>query len=483
MQYRYIVLINTTIGAFISQLDANIVLISLPTILRQLPGTPTFYGIWIIMGYTLVTATVLLTIGRLGDIFGRVKLYNLGFAIFTIGSGLCSIAPNGLFLVSMRFVQGLGAALIWSNNAAILTDVFPATERGRALGINQVAGVTGSILGLVAGGVLTTFLGWRSIFWINLAPGVFATVWAYLKLKDLNPHLKGEKREKLDPLGNILFGVGLTSFLVGLTLGALGGWQTTDILLMVAGIGMLAAFGYVETRVENPMMDVHLFRLRAFTAGAIANLLTSISRSSIFLILIFYFQGALLYDAFTAGILLLPFSVAFVIVGPLSGALSDRFGPRVFASTGLILTAIALFLFAMLPYKVPYPILAIPMVITGIGGGLFFAPNVAAIMNAVPPARRGVASGVSSMLFNVGSLVSLGLVFAIFGATVPLSSLQAIFAGLTPPAGSLSISLFIGAMHQAFLILGVISLIAAIPASQTGRRPKETIIYVATDSP
>ncbi|MDA4113150.1 MAG: MFS transporter [Thaumarchaeota archaeon] len=480
MQYRYIVLINTTIGAFISQLDANIVLISLPTILRELPGTPTFYGIWIIMGYTLVTATVLLTIGRLGDMFGRVKLYNLGFAIFTIGSGLCSIAPNGLFLVLMRFVQGLGAALIWSNNAAILTDVFPATERGRALGINQVAGVSGSILGLVAGGVLTTFLGWRSIFWINLVPGVFATAWAYLKLKDLNPHLKGEK---LDPLGNVLFGVGLTSFLVGLTLGALGGWQATDILLMVAGVGMLTVFVYVEMHVENPMMDVRLFRLRAFTAGAIANLLVSISRSSIFLILIFYFQGALLYDAFTAGVLLLPFSVAFVIVGPLSGALSDRFGPRLLASTGLILTAIALFWFSILPYKVPYPILALPMVLTGVGGGMFFAPNVAAIMNAVPPARRGVASGVSSTLFSVGSLVSLGLVFAIFGATVPLSSLQAIFAGLTPPAGSLSVSLFIGAMHQAFLILGVISLIAAIPASQTGKRPKETIIYVATDSP
>ncbi len=479
MQYRYVVLTNTTIGAFMSNLDANIVLISLPTILRELPGTPTFFGIWIIMGYSLVTATVLLTIGRLGDIFGRVSLYNLGFAIFTIGSGLCSIAPDGLLLVLMRLVQGLGGALIWSNNAAILTDVFPATERGRALGINQVAGVSGSIIGLVAGGVLTTFLGWRSIFWINLAPGTFATVWAYLKLKDLNPPLKGEK---LDPLGNVLFGVGLTSFLVGLTLGALGGWEATDVLLMVSGGTMLAIFGYVETRVRNPMMDVRLFRLRAFTAGALANLLTSISRHSLSLILVFYFQGALLYDALTAGLLLLPFSVAFVIVGPLSGTLSDRFGPRYFAPTGLVLSAIALFWFSTLPFGVSYLTLTIPMVIAGAGGGMFFAPNVAAIMNAVPPARRGVASGVSSTLFSVGSLVSLGLVFAIFGASVPLSALQAIFAGLTPPAGTLSINLFIGAMHQAFLIFGIISLIAAVPASQTGSRPKETIIYVATDS-
>jgi MFS family permease len=230
------------------------------------------------------------------------------------------------------------------------------------------------------------------------------------------------------------------------------------------------------------MMDVRLFRLRAFTAGALANLLTSISRSSIFLILVFYFQGALLYDAFKAGLLLLPFSVAFVIVGPLSGALSDKFGARLFAPTGLILSAIALFWFSTFPFDVPYFTLALPMILAGAGGGMFFAPNVAAIMNSVPPVRRGVASAVSSTLFNVGSLVSLGLVFVIFSASVPLSALQAIFAGVAPPSGSLSIQLFIDAMHKAFLIFGVISLLAAIPASQTGPHAKETIIYAATDS-
>jgi EmrB/QacA subfamily drug resistance transporter len=480
LEYKYVVLTNTTIGAFMSQLDANIVLISLPTILRQLPGTSTFDGIWIIMGYTLVTATVLLTIGRLGDIFGRVKLYNLGFAIFTLGSGLCSIAPDGVFLVFMRLVQGLGAALIWSNNAAILTDAFPATQRGRALGINQVAGVSGSILGLVAGGVLTTFLGWRSIFWINLAPGVFATLWAYLRLKDLNPRLRNEK---LDPLGNVLFGGGLISFLVGLTLGALTGWTSTDVILMVTGVVALGGFAFVETRVESPMMDVRLFRIRAFTAGAVASLLTAIARSSLSLILIFYFQGALLYSALKTGLLLLPFSTAFVIIGPLSGYLSDRIGPRRLTTTGSILSAAAFFWFAVLPDGVSYIFLAVPMVLAGIGGGMFFAPTVASIMNSVPPARRGVASGVSSTIFNVGSLLSLGMIFAIFSATVPLGALQDIFAGVPPPAGSLSISLFIDAMHSAFIAMGVIILIAAIPASQTGSKPKETIIYRGDASP
>jgi MFS family permease len=229
-------------------------------------------------------------------------------------------------------------------------------------------------------------------------------------------------------------------------------------------------------------MDLRLFRIRAFMAGATANLLTSISRSSLSLILVFYLQGVLLYSAYDAGILLLPFSVAFVLVGPLSGALSDRFGPRYFAPTGLVLSSLALFWFATIPYDVSYLDLAIPMLLAGAGGGMFFAPNVAAIMNSVPPARRGVASGMSSTLFNVGALISLGAVFAIFSASVPLTALQAIVAGLTPPAGSLNIQQFIGAMHLAFLIMGVISLAAALPASQTGSRRKETIMYPDTDS-
>lgn len=474
MEYKYVVLTNTTIGAFMSQLDGNIVLISLPTMLRELPGTSTFDGIWIIMGYTLVTATALLTIGRLGDVFGRVKLYNLGFAVFTIGSGLCSISPDGTFLVFMRLLQGFGAALIWSNNAAILTDAFPATERGRALGINQVAGVSGSILGLVAGGVLTTVLGWRSIFWINLVPGVFATVWAYKRLKDLNPRLKGEK---LDPLGNILFASGLTAFLVGLTLGALAGFDYLDVALMVSGVVVLVAFGLAESRIKNPMIDVRLFRIRPFTAGALANLFTAIARSSIFLVLIFYFQGALLYSPLKAGLLLLPFSVAFVIVGPISGFLSDRIGPRKLAPAGMIISAIALIWFAVLPYGVSYTYLAFAMVLAGVGGGMFFAPNVAGIMNAVPPARRGIASGISTTFLSVGSLLSIGMVFVIFGASVPLSALQAIFAGLPPPSGTVSIQLFINAMHTTFLAMAILSLVAAVPASQTGRRAKETIIY------
>jgi EmrB/QacA subfamily drug resistance transporter len=475
LQYKYIVLTNTTIGGFMSLLDANIVLVSLPTIIRTLPGTTSFDGIWIIISYTLVTAVLLLTMGRLADIFGRVRLYNIGFVVFTVGSGLCSIAPNGLTLVFFRLIQGVGAALIWSNNAAILVDAFPATERGRALGINQVAGISGSIVGLVAGGVLTSFLGWRSIFWINLPIGVFATAWAYLKLRDINPPLKGEG---VDILGNSLFAGGLTLFLLGLTLGAIEGWGTVQLAEMVVGLALVGLFGFTETRVKNPMMDLSLFKVKPFLAGGIANLLSSISRSSLSLILVFYFQGVLLYDALTAGILLIPFSLAFVTFGPLSGYFSDRYGPRGFATSGMIISGVALLIFSVLPFNAPYDELAAAMLLAGAGGGMFVAPNVSALMSSVPAARRGIAAGISSTFFSVGSLLSLGLIFAIFGASIPLPALQAIFAGQPPPSGTLDVSHFVDAMHEIYLIMAAISFLCIIPALRTGnRRPKETIIY------
>lgn len=464
MQYKYVVLTNTTIGSFMSQLDSNIVLISLPTIIRELPGTTTFDALWVIMGYILVTATLLLTFGRLADIYGRVRLYNLGFAIFTLGSGLCSVAPNGGSLVIFRLIQGLGGALIFSNNAALLTDAFPATERGRAIGINLVFGVSGSVIGLVAGGVLTATLGWRSIFWINLPVGIFATSWAYAKLKELVTL----QRERLDPIGNSLFAVGLSAFLLGLTLGAISGFTTFDDIMMVSGLVMVVCFVFAEMKVSSPMMDLSLFRIRAFSAGMLSNLLASISRGAVLLLLVFYFQGALLLDALTAGILLIPFSIAFVSLGPLSGYLSDRYGARGFSTGGLIISALALAWFATLPANVPYSILVLPMILGGVGGGMFVAPNISSIMNASPVARRGIAAGMSSTMITMGFLLSLGVAFVIMATSMPLSTLQAIFAGLPVAANSLNVGLFMDAMHRAFLLMAVMSLIAAIPSLMRG---------------
>lgn len=465
MQYKYIVLLNTTIGAFMALLDSNIVLVSLPTVIRDLPGTSSEIGIWVIMGYTLVTATLLLTIGRLGDIFGRVKLYNMGFAVFTIGSGLCSISPNGLSLVVFRLVQGVGAAFIFANNAAILTDAFPVAERGRAIGLNTVAITAGSVVGLAAGGILTALLGWRSIFWINLPIGVFGTIWAFTKLKETGVISKGEK---LDPLGNGLFASGLSISLLGLTLGAVYGWSLIYVVAMVAGILLLASFGYLETRLRYPMMDLNLFRNRAFSAAMLSNLLSSISRGGFGLVLVFFFQGVLHLGALTAGVMLMPFSIAFVCFGPLSGALSDRHGARGLSSGGLIVSAFSLLWFSTLPSTVPYSVLVIPLILSGIGGGMFVAPNMASIMNSVPMERRGVASGMSSTLVNSGFLLSQGLSFAIMATGVPLSALQNIFAGLPIQSDLVDINLFLDAMHKIFLTMAIMSAVAAVSSLMRG---------------
>ena len=470
MQYKYVVLTNTTIGAFMAILDSNIVLIALPTITSDLKATP-FEAVWIIMGYILVTASLLMSFGRLSDIFGRVRLYNIGFALFTVGSALCSVAPNGTALVLFRLLQGSGGALIFSNAAALLTDVFPATERGRALGLNQVAGAVGSVVGLALGGVLAgSFLGWRSIFWINIPVGTFATVWAHFKLKETSEKHRGDK---LDPLGNLLFSGGLTVFLVGLMLGALIGWASEFLGLMALGLIMVGGFVFVETKVRFPMMDLSLFRIRAFAAGMASNLLASMARGGLSLVLVFYLQGVLLLDAFTAGLWLIPFSVAFVSFGPLSGYLSDKVGSRGLATGGLLVTAAALFWLGLLPLPLNgagYLQLLVPMVLAGAGGGLFVAPNVASIMNATPAPRRGIASGMSSTLFNTGFLLSLGLAFAVMAANVPQRVLQAIFSGTSGGIGTGLQDKFVGSIHGLFLILAFVSLFGAVPAFMTKKR-------------
>ncbi|MDV3278563.1 MAG: MFS transporter [Nitrososphaerales archaeon] len=472
MQYKYVVLTNTTIGAFMAILDANVVLIALPTIIARLPGTSTFDGVWIIMGYMLITATLLLTFGRLSDVFGRVRLYTLGFAVFTVGSALCSLSPNGTALVAFRLVQGTGGALIFSNSTAILTDVFPPQERGKALGINQVAGTVGSVGGLVVGGILTGSLGWQSIFWINIPVGAFATVWAYTRLRETSSPSRGER---LDPIGNALFAVGLSAFLLGLTLGAISGWSVALVGTTLVGLAMLGAFVFVESKVKFPMMDLSLFRNRAFSAGILSNLLSFVARGALSLMLVFYFQGALGLNALSAGLMLVPFSLAFVSFGPLSGYLSDRFGSRWFATAGVLISAGAIFWFSVFPFGAPYGELVIPMVMAGIGGGMFIAPNIASIMNATPPARRGVASGMSSTLVNTGFLLSLGFAFAIMAVSVPISTLQAIFAGQAVTIDPLGIQLFIGSMRKVFMVMAAVSLIAAIPASMTGPRVSQKV--------
>jgi EmrB/QacA subfamily drug resistance transporter len=464
LQYKYTVLTNTTIGAFMSQLDGNIVLIALPTITRSLNASA-FEALWVLMGYILMTAVLLLAFGRLADMYGKVRLYNLGFAIFTVGSGLCSLSLNGGMLVFFRLVQGVGAALIWANNAAILTDAFPPNERGRAIGVNLVAGISGSVIGLILGGILTVALGWQSIFWINLPIGAFATYWAYKKLRELGT----VHHERIDLPGNVLFAGGLTAFLVGLTLGALSGYTPVDVASMAVGLVMVGGFVYVELHSRTPLMDLTLFKIRAFTAGILSNFLASIARSAVSLVLTIYFQGVLLYDAFKAGVALIPFAVAFVSLGPLSGYLSDKYGPRWFTSVGLSISTAGLIGLALIPANVSYTVLALLMILVGAGGGMFVAPNISSIMSSAPVTRRGVASGMSATLVTTGALLSLSISFAVLATSIPINVLQAVFAGLALPSGAPSVDLFIGPMHTIFWIMAAMSLVAVVPSALRGQ--------------
>lgn len=459
MQAKWVTLSNTTIGTFMALVDSSIVLVSLPTIGRELPGTDPAVLLWVVLSYSLVTTVLLLTFGRLSDIFGRVRLYTLGFAVFTIGSAFASLAFSGPDLLAARVVQGVGAGFLSSNSAAILTDAFPANERGRALGLNQVAAISGSILGLVLGGVLTTELGWRSIFWVNIPIGIFGTVWAHLRLKELHAPERGAA---IDWSGNLAFGAGITLTLVGVTLGSLDAFRDPfDLALCVIGPALLALFISVERRVLEPMFDLTLFRIRTFVVGNLAAHLSALARGAFTFVMIFYFQGILFFSAEKAGLLLLPLSVAFAIAGPVSGTVSDRTGARYLGTAGLLTSVVGFALLIEFPADGPYPLLALAMVFLGVGQGMFAAPNRAEVMTSVPAERRGVAAGTGVTFLNAGNLGSLALGFAVLAASVPQSTLTSVFAGAAP-TGPLDVSAFMTALHQLFTIGLVLTFAAAV---------------------
>ncbi|MGA7923214.1 MAG: MFS transporter [Thermoplasmata archaeon] len=472
MDRKWVTLSNTSVGTFMAVLDSSIVLISLPTIGRELPGASSGVLLWVVLSYNLVTTTLLLSFGRLSDMFGRVRLYTLGFAIFTIGSGLSSLAPSGGALLVFRVVQGVGAGFLASNSAAILTDAFPPNERGRALGINQVAAISGSVLGLVLGGVLTTSLGWRSIFWVNIPVGIFGTIWAHAQLRELHPR---EAHARIDWSGNVTFGVGLTSVLVAVTLGALIGWTDPFVLtLLVLGPVLLAAFVLLERRAREPMFDVRLFRIRTFLIGNLAAALAALARGAFSFMIVFYFQGILFLSAERSGILLLPLGVAFGIVGPIAGITSDRTGARFLGTAGLILSALGFALLLQFPANGPYPLLAAAMVLLGAGQGMFAAPNRAEVMSSVPAARRGIAAGTGTTFLNGGNLGSLALGFAVLAGVVPAATLAAVFAGQSI-SGGVDVHAFMDALHALFGIGLGLTLAAAFTNMLRGQRqiPKE----------
>jgi MFS family permease len=449
-RYKWVALANTTAGMFMAALDGSIVIIALPAIFRGIHLDPLapgniFYLLWMIMGYRLVQAVLVVTLGRLGDMYGRVKTYNLGFVVFTAASVLLSFDPfsgghGALWLIGWRMLQAVGGSMLMANSAAILTDAFPPTQRGMALGTNQIAGLAGQFVGLVAGGLLAAW-DWRAVFWVNVPVGVFGTAWAYLRLRD-----NGERhRGRIDWWGNVTFAVGLGALLVGITIAiqpyrhhSMGWMNPTVIWLVAGGVALLVAFCVIESRIAEPMFQLALFRIRAFTAGSVAGLLTSVARGGMQFMLIIWLQGIWLplhgyaysQTPLWAGIFLLPLTAGFLVSGPLSGIMSDKFGSRGIASGGMAVFAASFIGLVFLPIDFPYWAFALLIALNGIGSGMFASPNSSSIMGSVPARHRGAASGMRSTFQNSGTALSVGVFFSLMIAGLAGSLPRTLASGL-----------------------------------------------------
>jgi MFS family permease len=449
-RYKWVALSNTTMAVFMSALDGSIVIISLPAIFRGIhldplaPGNIS-YLLWMIMGYRLVQAVLVVTLGRLGDMYGRVRIYNAGFAVFAVASVLLSFDPldgahGALWLIGWRTLQAAGGSMLTANSAAILTDAFPSDQRGLALGVNQIAAIAGQFFGLLAGGLLAT-LDWRAVFWVNVPVGVFGALWAYRKLRDT-----GERHHaRIDWWGNVTFAVGLSAILIAITNGIKPyhghtmGWRSPTVLGSLAGgVLLLALFVLIEARVREPMFQLRLFRIRAFAAGNLAGLVAAAARGGLQFMLIIWLQGIWLplhgYDygetPLWAGIYLLPLTGAFLISGPASGFLSDRFGARGFATAGMLLFGASFIGLMLLAVDFSYGAFAALITANGIGVGMFSAPNSSSIMGSVPAAQRGAASGVRSAFQNSGTALSIGVFFSLMIAGLARSLPRTLTGGL-----------------------------------------------------
>jgi len=450
LDYKWIALSNTTLSMLLAFVNMTTVLLALPVIFRGIginplaPGSSD-YLLWLLMGYMLVTAVFVVACGRLGDMFGRTRMYTLGFAIFTLGSLLCAITWStgpaaAMELILFRVVQGIGGAFLFANSVAILTDAFPENQRGMAMGLNQVAGIAGSFLGILVGGLLSQ-VGWRWVFLFNVPIGLAATIWAARTLREVGTR----KKEPIDYLGNLTFAAGLTMILVGAIYGinpsahSSMSWTTPFVLSMFSGgVVFLVAFFLIEQRVKVPMFRLDLFRIRAFAVGNLAGFMSSLARGGFMLMLTIWLQGIWLplhgYDfAVTplwAGICMIPSSIGILLLGPLSGRLSDRYGARYFATIAMILTAVGFALLLMLPVNFKYPLFAAVIFLDGVSMGMFMAPNTSAIMNSLPPQHRGAGSGMRATLMNVGSPLSMAIVFSLMVVGLNASMPAALYSGL-----------------------------------------------------
>ncbi len=463
--YQWTALSVTTVGALLASIQGSALLIALPNILTELQAT--FFTImWVLMGYLLITTVLTPVIGRLADIFGRKRLYNSGFLMFAIGSlvsGLAQPQFHGADLIVGRIIQGVGAALLITNSTAIVTDAFRKGQVGLGLGINQIAGAAGFLIGPIVGGLLTE-VSWRWVFLFNVPIAIFGTIWGIWRLRE---PVRPLERQHIDWFGSITLTFGLTGILLALTMLAFPILNAiTTISILVIGLVSAALFGIIEPRVKEPIVQLRLFKNRLFTLANLSGLLNGIARGAVLFLLIFFLQGPYGKDPLTAGLLLIPFGAAFMLVGPLSGRLSDRVGSRLLAPIGLGVTALGLLGLTTIGPATPYWLLATYMALMGGGSGFFVSPNTNAIMSSVEPHTRGAAAGILSMLNNTGQMLSIAIVFPLALSSVPMKAMMQVFiygGGMSQFPSALA--LFLNGLHLAFFVSFGLSVVAMIVAA------------------
>ncbi|HEY5501662.1 MAG TPA: MFS transporter [Candidatus Humimicrobiaceae bacterium] len=468
VEYKWIALSCTSIGALFSILSSTTLIIALPEIMKDLKTSMALI-MWIVMIYMFVLTIFVPLVGRLADMIGRKKLYVSGFIVFMLGSLLCGLSRSGWQLLSFRFVQSVGGVLLESSSVPIVADAFPKRELGKALGINGMIISVAFVIGPILGGAIMP-IGWRFIFFINIPIGIIGTIWAWIQLKELNIL---PKHQKFDFKGTILFSVGILAFLLALTFGGSIGWLSIiTIILFALAVLLITLFIFVENKVDHPMLDLRLFKSRLLAFAYISNLLNGMARGSVTFLLVFYFQGIKGLDPIVSGMLLAPFAAAMMIMSPISGWLSDRFGSRQLSSIGLLISAIGLLGMVRIKAATTILELIIWMIVMGIGTGMFFAPNTNSIMSAVPVERRGIAAGVRIMMQNAGNIISIGLALAILSSSISQEAIQALFVGTQVGSHGIAVSEFVSGLRIAFAISFVFSLIAAIISYLRGGKPE-----------